>query len=128
MLVNCGIPTLARAFNHWNPYKSLLAKCLKQWNLDYDSILKSLGIPWLSTRRKYLKLTTIVGSNSYFPSDIFVQQSFPYSTHRHANFIRPFTHTQYIYSSFVPSVITTWNMLPNHIKHSSSISAFKGSL
>ena len=39
-----------------------------------------------------LQLTTmynIVGNNSYFPPDIYVQESFPYSTHRHANFIRP---------------------------------------
>ena len=32
--------------------------CLKQWNLDYDKMLQLLDIPRLSTRRKYLKLTT----------------------------------------------------------------------
>ena len=62
----------------------------------------------------------IVGNNPNF----FVQQSFIYSIHRHANF-RPITRTQYMYSSFAPSVITTWNTLPNH---SLSISAFKRSL
>ena len=46
----------------------------------------------------------IVGNNPNF----FVQQSFIYSIHRHANF-RPITRTQYMYSSFAPSVITTWN-------------------
>ena len=33
-----------------------------------------------------------------------------------------------MYSSFVPSVITAWNTLPNSIKHSWSISAFKRSI
>jgi len=70
----------------------------------------------------------IVGNSSYVPPDIFVQQSFPYSTYRHANFIRPFIRTQYMYSSFVSSVITEWNTSPNHIKHSSSITAFEHSL
>ena len=89
-------------------------------------MLRLLDIPPLSTRRKYLKLTTmynIVGSHSYFPPDIFVQRNFPYSTH-HYNFVRPFARTQYMYSSFVPSVITVWNTLPNSIKHSSSISVY----
>ena len=87
---------------------------LKQWNLDNDSMLKFFDIPQLSICRKYLKLTTmynIAGNNSHFPPDIFVQQSFPYSTHRHANIISPFTRTQYMYLSFVPSVITTKNTL-----------------
>ncbi len=94
-------------------------------------MLQFLNIPPLSSRHTYLKLTTmynIVGNNSYFPSGIFVPRIFPYSTNHHTNFIRPFARTQYMYSSFVPSVITMWNTLPDPIKHSSSISSFKRSL
>jgi len=48
-------------------------------------MLQLLDIPPLSTRRKYLKLTTmynIVANQSYFPPNIFVGHDFPYSTHR----------------------------------------------
>ena len=30
--------------------------CLKQWDLDYESMLQLLDLPYLSVRRKYLKL------------------------------------------------------------------------
>ena len=84
--------------------------------------------PPLSTRRNFLKLTTmykIIGNFSYFPPGVFVQHNFPYSTNQHTNFSRPFARTQYMFSSFVPSVITLWNALPNSVKHASSISVFK---
>ena len=44
--------------------------CLKQWELDYDSMLQLLNLPRLSVRREYLKLTTmynIVSGHMYFP-------------------------------------------------------------
>ena len=34
--------------------------CLKQWDLDYDSMLQLLNLPRLSVHRKYLKLSTIL--------------------------------------------------------------------
>ena len=82
-----------------------------------------LELPLLAARRKYLKLTTtynIVHNNSYFPTGIFVQHNFPYSSHHriNSNFVRPFARTQYLFSSFVPSA---WNSLPYLTKHSSSI-------
>jgi len=61
-------------------------------------ILQLLDIPPLSTHCKYLKLTTmynIVANHSYFSPNVFVRRDFPYSTHCHANFVTPFTHTQY---------------------------------
>ena len=143
LYLTCIRPHLEYASQLWDPYTSqgieslesiqkfACKVCLKQWDLDYNSMLQLLDIPPLSTRRKYLKLTTmynIVANQSYFPPNIFVRHDFPYSTHRHANFVRPFARTQYMYSSFVPSVIMAWNTLPNSIKHSSSISAFKHSL
>ena len=101
---------------------------LQQWNFDYDSMLQLLNFPPLSTRRNFLKLTTmykIIGNFSYFPPGVFVQHNFPYSTNQHTNFSRPFARTQYMFSSFVPRVITLWNALPNSVKHASSISVFK---
>ena len=59
--------------------------CLQQWNLDYDSMLQLLNFPPLSTRRNFLKLTTmykIIGNFSYFPPGVFVQHNFPYSTNQ----------------------------------------------
>ena len=52
-------------------------------------MLQLLNFPPLSTRRNFLKLTTmykIIG-NFYFPPGVFVQQNFPYSTNQHTNFI-----------------------------------------
>ena len=50
--------------------------CLKQWDLDYESMLRLLDVPPLATHHKYLKVTTmyiiIVSSNAYFPFGIFV--------------------------------------------------------
>ena len=144
LYLTCIRPHLEYACQLWDPYttegihslesvqKFACKVCLKQWNMDYDSMLKLLGIPLLATRRKYLKLTTmynIVHNSYFFPPAIFVQHNFPYSSyHLNSNFIRPFARTQYLYSSFIPSVITAWNSLPYLTKHSLSISAFKRSL
>ena len=144
LYLTCIRPHLEYACQLWDPYttegihslesvQTFACKvCLKQWNMDYDSMLKLLGIPLLATRRKYLKLTTmynIVHNSYFFPPAIFVQHNFPYSSHHlNSNFIRPFARTQYLYSSFIPSVITAWNSLPYLTKHSLSISAFKRSL
>ena len=107
--------------------------CLKQWDLDYDSMLQLLNLPRLSVRRKYLKLTTmynIVCGHMDFPSSIFVQSNLPCQLNRTStfNFTRPFARTNYMYHSFVPSVITSWNNLPDSVKLCSSISSFKRSL
>ncbi len=38
-------------------YKSLLKMCTKLWNRDYDSLLDTVDLPSLPTRRLYLKLS-----------------------------------------------------------------------
>ena len=141
----CIRPHLEYACQLWDPYltgdinmlesvqKFACRVCLKRWDLDYYNMLLLLDIPPLSTRRKYLKLTVmynIVKNNYHFPPDIFVRQHFPYRSRQEANaiFFRPFARTQYLYYSFIPSVIMLWNSLPLSIKHSSSISSFKRSL
>ena len=77
-----------------------------------------------------LILYNIVSGHMYFPSSIFLQSNLPYqfictST---LNFIRPFAHTNYMYHSFVPSVVSSWNNLPDSIKWCSCVSFFKRSL
>ena len=139
LCLTCVRPHLEYASQLWDPYTSkgiqslesvqkfACKVCLKQWNLDYDSMLQLLNIPPLSARRNFLKLTTmykIIG-NFYLPPGVYVQHNFPYSTNQHTNFSRPFARTQYMFSSFVPSVITLWNALPNSVKHAPSVSIFK---
>ena len=86
-------------------------------------MLEQLELTSLS-RRKFLKLTTmynIINGTLYFPTGYFVQNYFQYSS---SHTLRPFARTNYLYSSFVPSVITLWNNLPDSVK-TSSISVFK---
>ena len=80
-------------------------------------MLHCLDIPPLSVRRRYLKLITmfnIVNGQSFFPPGIFEPQSPSYNS-RHSssqNFCRPRSRTNYLQSSYVPSVIFAWNNLP----------------
>ena len=72
----------------WDPYttkgiQSLESvqkfACLKQWDMNYESMLEQLDLTPLSQRRKLLKLITIysiVNGTVYFPTGYFVQ-SFP---------------------------------------------------
>ena len=141
----CIRPHLEYACQLWDPFlnkgtqsleavqKFACKVCLKQWDLDYDSMLQLLNLPRLSVRRKYLKLTTmynIVSGLMHFPSSIFVQSNLPYYLNCTStfNFTRPFAHTNYMYHSFVPSVISSWNNLPDSVKLCSCISTFKRSL
>ena len=83
-------------------------------------MLQQLELTSLSQRRKFLKLTTMYNIND-FPIGYFVQNYFPYSSI--LQYIRPFARTNYLYSSFVPSIISLWNNLPDSVK--TSISVFK---
>ena len=53
--------------------------CLKQWDMDYESMLQQLELTSSSQRRKFLKLTTlynIIIGTLYFPTGYFVQNLF----------------------------------------------------
>ena len=100
---------------------------LKQWDMNYESMLEQLDLTPLSQRRKLLKLITmynIVNGTVYFPNGYFVQSHFPYSSNHVFNYTRPFARTNYLFSSFVPSVVSLWNSLPDHVKVS-PLSIFK---
>jgi len=50
-------------------------------------------------------------------SSAILYSHFPYSSdHGLVNYTRPFTRTNYLFSSFVPSVVSLWNSLPDHVK------------
>ena len=66
-------------------------------------------------------LYNIINGTLYFPTGYFVRNYFPYSSSH--GILRPFARTNYLYSSFVPSVISLWNNLPDSVK--TSISVFK---
>ena len=89
----CIKPHLEYACQLWDPFlnkgmqsleavqKFACKVCLKQWDLDYDSMLQLLNLPRLSVCRKYLRLTTmyiIVSGHMDFSSSIFVQSNSPY--------------------------------------------------
>ena len=59
-----------------------------------------------------------------FPPVTLYKIYFPYSSsHATLNYIRPFARTNYLYSLFVPSIISLWNNLPDSVK--TSIFVFK---
>lgn len=145
--LTCIRPHLEYACQLWDPYINKMSQnlesiqkfacrvCLKRWDLSYNCMLQKLDLLPLTSRRKYLKLTTLYNmfsGNSYFPSGIFVQNNLNYSNwlrNSHVpRFVRPFARTNYFYSSFVPSVISDWNALPNFVTSSTSVSSFKRSL
>ena len=130
--LTCIRPHLEYATHLWDPYnkkyiellesvqKFACKVCHKCWDMDYQNLLHCLDIPPLSVRRRYLiKLITmfnIVNGQSFFPPGIFEPQSPSYNS-RHSssqNVCRPRSHTNYLQSSYVPSVIFAWNNLPNH--------------
>ena len=76
MHVSCGTPTQPRVESI---QKFACKVCLKQWDMNYESMLEQLDLTPLSQRRKLLKLITIysiVNGTVYFPTGYFVQ-SFP---------------------------------------------------
>ena len=69
--LNCIRPHLEYACQLWDPYtdkgtqalesvqKFACKVCLKQWDIDYESMLQQLELTSLSQRRNFLKLTTM---------------------------------------------------------------------
>ena len=133
-LVNHWTLQKIRAFNYWNSYKTCSLSVLETMGLGLqqdDSIARHSTTVNSSqvSKAHYSALLCIIlwlqPRRSSFPSDTFVQQNSPYSIHHHTNSVRLLPALN---MSFVLSVITAQNNLPNSFKHSSLIPAFKCSL
>ena len=97
--------------------------CLKQWDMHYESMFQRLELTSLSTSQVFktnynvqYHLTTLY----IFPLATLYKIISPIPV---VIFFKPFARTNYLYSSFVPSVISLWNNLPDSVK--TSISVFK---
>ena len=88
-------PFLNKGMQSLEPVQKFACKVrLKQWDMDYDSMLQLLNLPSLSVCRKYLKLTTmynIVSGHMDFPSSIFVHVN---QQHRRAQSTRSVKYTK----------------------------------
>ena len=106
----------------------------KQWDSDYQQLLNVCVIPSLAEHREQLKLCQlykIVHGLCYFPCDIFVLDSNPYSsvTRSHSMVLKqPYANTNAFLYSFVPSSISKWNKLSDEQVCAPSIHTFKQSL
>ena len=130
-------PHLEYASDVWDPHlqrdiqliknvqKFGLRICSKQWDLRYDKLLSNFSLPNLQARRLHHKLCTmfrIVHNLISFPSSIFV----PRPSRCWSNvFFQPFAHTNWFLHSFVPSTISSWNLLPANVTNAPNLPAFK---
>ena len=94
-------------------------------------MLNRLDIPTLLTHHRYLKITTmfnIINGYHYFPTGVFTRRSIQSTRQLRQelsnNFCVPFVRTQYLFFSFVPSVIRLLNLLPI-VKTTTNILEFK---
>ena len=79
--------------------------------MNYESMLKRLDLTPISQRRKPLKLITmynIVNGTVYFPLGILCKVISLTPVTMFFNYTRPFARTNYLFSSFVPSVVSLW--------------------
>ena len=113
-------PHLEYASQVWDPHllkdqqtleniqKFACRVCLKQWDLSYPTMLRTLSIPTLAARRKQLKLCTFfsyVNGLSIAPIANLIHRVTPFqSRHMHdLSFVCPIARTnQYMYSFFPP--------------------------
>ena len=131
------------ACQEWNPHlakdveklekvqKFALKVCVKQWDLDYTSLLFICVLPTLATRRKYFNLCTmykIVNHQIYYPPDAFIPRVTPFLPSSHLLYQQPFCRSNSYLYSFVPNTCSDWNVLSLQIKSSDTLSSFKSSL
>ena len=97
---------------------------IKQWNVDYDNLLKSCKLPTLVSRRHYLKLSflyQVINGSFTFPNAPLERRSISSNLRSTASSLllqRPRTHTNAYQYSFFPHAIALWNNLPPSL-HSS---------
>ena len=103
--------------------------------VSLNKLYTESGFESLETRRKKHKLTEFFKIKSsmtpeYLRNLLPLQhdQQHSYPTRNSSNYILPHCRTTYHFNSFIPSTISMWNQLPNHIKESNTISSFKQKL
>ena len=104
---------------------------MKQWDLDYVSLLFICDLPTLAARRKYFNLCTmykIVNQLIFFPSNMFSPRVTPFQPSSNHLYYQPFCRTNSYLYSFVLNTCSVWNSLPLSVRSSDSISSFKSSL
>ena len=136
-------PLLEYTCQVWNQYltknieklekvqRFALRLCVKQWDLDYPSLLFISDLPTLAARRKYFSLCSmfkIVNQLMHFPQDVFVPRTTPFLHSSKHFYCQPFCRTNSYLNSFVPKTCSDWNSLPLSVRSSDSISSFKSSL
>jgi hypothetical protein len=136
-------PCLEYACQVWNPHlvkdveklekvqKFALRLCVKQWDLDYSSLLFVCNVPTLATWRKYFNLCTmykIINQQMFYPPDVFVPRVTPFLPSSTLLYCQPFCRSNSHLYSFVPKTYSDWNLLPLSIRSSDTLSSFKSSL
>ena len=108
--------------------KFALKMCTKLWNRNYDSLLDTVDLLSLSTRRLYLKLSYLYQVINGFPDPPLERRVCPLnlrSTKIIIQFERPIYRTNAYANSFFPKAISIWNELPLELQESTSILSFK---
>ena len=136
-------PCLEYACVVWNPHlqrdieklekvqKFALRLCVKQWDMDYTSLLSICILPTLTTRRKYFILCTmykIVNHLIDFPPNVFLPRATSLRSTPSCLYLQPFSHTNSYLFSFVPNTCSQWNKLPFELRSTDTLSSFKSSL
>ena len=110
-----------------------LKVCTKNSSSDYAYHLNLTNLPFLSTRRLYLKLTflfQILNGSFLYPNAPLVRRNLSLNLRNSNNiqFKRPICHTNAYMNYFFPHIISIWNNLPHEIQSCSSVSSFKRSV
>ena len=103
--------------------KCALKVCTKNRNSDYAYHLNLTNLPFLSTRRLYLKLTflfQILNGSFLYHNAPLVRRNLSLNFRNFSNiqFKRPICHTNAYINSFFSHIISIWNTFPHEIQSS----------
>ena len=109
-----------------------LKVCLKQWHSTYGNLIDQAGIPSLAVRHKLLKLCQLYNIlNGHVEFHNLPTSSTPTLFVNHIPSVhplslsKPFSHSNFHFSSSFPSAISLWNTLPRDICTCHTLKTFK---
>ena len=141
--LTCIRPDMEYAVQVWSPYqkghinalesiqKFALKVCSKQWNADYQSLLRAYKIHTLEKRRDYLNLSflynIITGTYSFpNPSPVQFKPTCSLATRSHQyQLLIPTARTSTHLYSFFCATPRAWNLLSEDVVTASNIDLFK---